>query len=331
MRKGLTVFTVAVAMSLVAFASTVQHVAGTILDPATGDPVEGLQVSFFDAVNAEQLASAMTDPSGHYDTGNIPAGNYRVRFSAEAPYKPRYLGSNGTDSFCGGTVVAVLASTTTALDAAVPSEKDGDGGGVEIELDPDKPPPTAIVGGTVVDAETGTPLPGIRVTFLHATNATVVATATTGPDGSYSVDLQNAPASVVRVRFTDPSGSHLPEYFGAGSDAFCAAATVNTISAEPVNVSLEQVPPAQLTQQLTETVESYDLSPAVETLLGTSLTQVRKLLADDNPGNDSAACGQLASFATRVDVQERRGELSAAQASELKSMATNVRGVLGCQ
>lgn len=345
MRKGLTVLTVTVAMTLVAFAATVQNVAGTISEPATGEPVEGLQVSFYDAVNAELLASATTDASGHYDTGNLPAGNYRVRFSMAPPYMPRYLGPDGTDSFCGGTIVSVVESTTTVLDADVPSNKEGDGGGAIEEEDPTKvagdgggglldeiaPGADSGVAGTVVDSDTGAPLPGIRVTLLRAGNATQVATGTTGPDGTWSFDSEDLPAGSVRVRFTDPSGAYAQEFYGAEADVFCTATIVHVGLNDAVDVSLEKVPPAQLTQQLEDTVEDYGLSPAVETLLGTSLTQVRKLLADDHPGNDSAACGQLASFVNRVDVQERKGELTAVQANELKSMSTNVRSSLGCQ
>jgi hypothetical protein len=119
------------------------------------------------------------------------------------------------------------------------------------------------------------------------------------------------------------------EFYGAGSDAFCSAPAV-VHSSSAINGFLERVPLEQLTQQLADAVQSSDLADNLASFLGTPLTRVRKLLADGNAGNNSDACAPLASFVTRVDVLERRGELTAAQASELRALAANLQSVLGC-
>ena len=333
---GVAVLTAALA------GTTLQNVVGTIMDSAAAAPAEGVQLTFFDSVNAEQLASATTDGNGQYDTGNLPAGNYRVRFSGEF-LRPQYLGTGGSDLFCSGAIVPVLASSTRELDAGVPLSKDNGGGAIEVEdpakvaeetngpTDPSSGPPPYSVFGVVVDDATGAPLQGIRVSLLAASNALVITTVTTDADGSYRVELTGSLPPSLKVRFTDPSGSHSPEFHGADADAFCTAATVVAGPTGQADGFLDKVPPDQLTQEVAETVESYGLPATVATVLETPLTQARKMLADGNPGNDSGACGQLTSFVHRVDAQEKKGTLNLAQANELRSMTVNLRGNLGCQ
>jgi len=276
---------------------------------------------FFDAVNAELLASATTDSSGHYDSGNLPTGDYRVRLSDA--FSTEFVGAGGLNTFCAGTIVPVLALTTSALDAQILGSKSDDGPKEIADLG-------GGIAGTVVDASTGAPLQGIRVSILDASSAELIATVSTDADGFYSFGSKDGFLPAMKARFADPGGSFFPEFYGADADAFCTAATVLPKSPGTADASLDRVPPAHLTQHLAETVQGYDLPTSVATMLGTSLTQVRALLADDNAGNDAAACGQLGSFVTRVDVQERRGALSTAQASELRSLVASLRTAIGC-
>jgi 5-hydroxyisourate hydrolase-like protein (transthyretin family) len=316
MRKGLIVLTIAALLLTAVAAATLQNVAGTVTDPIA-EPLQGIEVSFYDAVNAELLATATTDSSGNYDSASIPTGDYRVRLTdPNGAYGPEFYGAAESDSFCDGTIVPVTASTTTDLDAQIRAFE-------PVLIATGEGP----VFGTVVDAATGTPLAGIRVSILKSWNAEVMATVITDADGVYSLGSKEIPS--LRIRFSDPTGTFFSEFYGAGSDAFCSAPTV-TGKVHQRDGFLDRVPPEHLTQQLADTVTGYDLPSSVATMLGTSLTQVRKLLADDREGNNAAACGQLGSFVTRVDVQERRGELSAAQASELRSLAANLRTALGC-
>ena len=319
MRKRLIVLIAVGAASLVVAvaATTLQNVAGIVMDLGA-NPLPGVELSLYDAVNAELLATATTDTNGNYDTGSIPTGNYRVRLSQPTgAYGPEFYGAGGADSFCDGTIVPVLASTTTDLDAQIRTFE-----------------PMKVVtvegpfSGTVVDAATGTPLAGIRVSILESWSAQVMATVITDADGMFSFGSKEIPSP--RIRFSDPTGTFFSEFYGAGSDDFCSAPTV-TGKAQQLDGFLDRVPPEHLTQQLADTVTGYDLPASVATMLGTSLSQVRGLLGDDNAGNDAAACGQLSAFVTRIDVQERRGELSAAQASELRSLAANLQIALGCQ
>jgi 5-hydroxyisourate hydrolase-like protein (transthyretin family) len=329
MRHRLTVLIAATvgSLSIAVAAATLQNIAGTITNP-DAETVQGIEVSFFDAANAELIASATTHGSGDYDSGHIPTGSYRLRFvDPSGTFQPRFLGGTlekgESDSFCEGTVVPVSTSATTVIDAELRVLE-------PLEIATLDGP----VSGTVMDAATGTPLQGIRVTFLDSWNATTLSTVVTDADGSFDFGYKAAPdlpyIPTIRIRFSDPTGTFFSEFYGAGSDTFCSATIVHHQSAT-LNASLERVPLEQLTQNLADAVQSYDLPASIATMLGTSLTQLRKLLADDSQGNHAAACAQLGSFVTRVDVLERRGELSGAEAIELRGLATNLRTVLGCQ
>jgi 5-hydroxyisourate hydrolase-like protein (transthyretin family) len=325
MRYGLaTLMTAAAALSLtVVGAATFQNIVGTITDTVFAEPAPGIEVDFYDALNAELLASTTTDAGGHYDSGVIPAGSYRVRIGSDF-----YGAAADADSFCGAAIVPVPASMTTVLDAQTVTSGEKDGGEAEKLVEPGG----GGVAGHVVDAVTGLPLQGIRVSLLASGGAELIAAVMTDADGFYSfgaLDSKETSIPESRIRFSDPTGTFFAEFYGADADLFCSATIVS--GGEVADGFLDRVPPEHLTQQLAETVTSYDLPAGVATMLGTSLTQLRGLLADDNAGNDAATCRQLASFVTRVDLQERRGELTSAQADELRAQAAIVGTAVGCQ
>ena len=60
------------------------------------------------------------------------------------------------------------------------------------------------------------------------------------------------------------------------------------------------------------------------------LQNVAEILDDNNPNNDAAACGNLQAFINQVNAQERRGELTAEEASELRQLAETSKSSLGC-
>jgi 5-hydroxyisourate hydrolase-like protein (transthyretin family) len=323
MRRGTFACIVAVVALLAAVvAATVQNAVGTVTG-AHAMPLQGIQISFHDAVNAELLATATTDAAGHYDTGLIPTGNYRVEFFDPGPtYSPRFYGAS-TGVFCSGAIVPVLASTTTVIDAVLAPREPA-----VVNTDPPEP---ADIQGTVVDAATGSPLRGIRVSLLEAFDAELIASVVTDADGHFVYTLGETDSRLMRIRYSDPTGTFFPEFYGADSDTFCSATTVIAGEKPHPEGFLDRVPPGQLTQHLSETVASYDLPAEVATTLVTPLSRLQGFLADAHAANDTAGCGQLTSFVSRVEVRERRGELSPGQANELRSLAASLRSALGCQ
>jgi hypothetical protein len=293
--------------------ASAQNMAGTVW--SGGAPLRGAEVNMLDAVNAEVLGSAITDYDGNYDSGPIPIGEYRVRFADQ--FSVGRLGSAAAE-FCSATVVTVLPVETTTLDhAMVPLIKFGFGF-------------KGTVAGAVRDAATGAALQGIEISVFGPADARLIASGASGADGTYAVELRAFGDGTVRVRFSDPSGAHLPRFYGAGgADVFCAAAAVPA-GAVGVDIFMDRVPPVQVTQHLIDTIDSLGLPASVDATLSTPLGRLIDLLADENADNDAAGCGHMRGFLSRVDVQERKGQLSPAEADELRSVAGSLQALLGC-
>ena len=307
-----------------------QRVTGTVTGiESDSEGIQGIQVTFFDAVNAETLGSATTDFAGVYDSGLIPAGSYRVRFwdqfgvGKAAPYSAEFSGDGGVDSFCSATVIPVLlGGTSTVNEAMRPSEPSlavlSDG---------------AIVG-TVRSAATGAPLAGVEVRLLGS-NAQALAILETDANGVYTFEFHNRFFPRVRLGFFDPTGVYFPQFFAEGAAAsydFCAGSLLNLSERKgEVDVWLEPVPPAQQTEHLTDAIEALSLPSNVESMLRTPLTQTVALLTDANANNDAGVCAQLTSFISRVNIQENKGQLSPADASALRASTAAILDALGCQ
>lgn len=307
-----------------------QHIVGTVGGDET-KALQGIQATFFDSANAEILGSTTTNFDGAYDSGHIPAGNYRVRFSdpfgvgSPGFYLPEFFGAAGADAFCAATIVPVPLHSTSVVNEVM-SHSDPrkvaefDGG----------------ISGFVRNAVTGAPLAGIEIRVHDAANATVVATTQTNADGTYAVGKIALVTELVRVRFFDPTGVFFPQYFvGAGTlgpDDFCTGTPLDLGSIPfDVNAYLEPIPPAQLTDNLAEAIDTLNLPTNVESMLRTPLTQAVALLNDTSANNDTAVCAQLKSFISRIDIQEARGQLRPSDATALRESTGAILAALGCQ
>jgi hypothetical protein len=192
------------------------------------------------------------------------------------------------------------------------------------------------ISGFVRNAVTGAPLAGIEIRVHDAANATVVATTQTNADGTYAVGKIALVTELVRVRFFDPTGVFFPQYFvGAGTlgpDDFCTGTPLDLGSIPfDVNAYLEPIPPAQLTDNLAEAIDTLNLPTNVESMLRTPLTQAVALLNDTSANNDTAVCAQLKSFISRIDIQEARGQLRPSDATALRESTGAILAALGCQ
>lgn len=295
--------------------ATAQNITGTVLDAdKDGSPVRSVVVTMLDAVNADVLATATTEFDGTYDSGLIPAGQYRLRFQHQF-----HSGDDGAAAFCSADVIAVQPLTTTVVDHRLTVE------------DPRKEigGPKGGVAGTVRDAVTLASLHGIQVIILDATSAEPLGTVTTGPDGTY--EFSGAAIQVARVRFVDPSGTYFPQFHGAdGVDVYCSGTSVGFEDESYTDAFMNRVPPEVLTDQLIDALNSLDLPASVDAMLTTPVTRLIDLLSDGNGSNDMAGCGQLTAFVSRVNVQEKKGQLSPSEATALRQSADNVAISLGC-
>ena len=93
---------------------------------------------------------------------------------------------------------------------------------------------------------------------------------------------------------------------------------------------MDRIPPENLVGSLLDKVIELDVPDKVRKPLATPLIRAVDLLTDDNPNNDAGVCGQLGSFITRVNIREMKGQLSPADAEDLRQLAEATQLALGC-
>jgi hypothetical protein len=140
-------------------------ITGTVTNAVTLAPVAGVTVSVFN-FNGSFLpvSSVTTNAAGVYIVPGLPTGTYQV--------------NTGASSFFGlsnrSAVIAVTAPGTVA--------------GVNFPLTPLSS--LAVISGTVTNAITGAPVPGVRVQFFNTNNINSVAgSGTTSISGAYAAVL----------------------------------------------------------------------------------------------------------------------------------------------
>jgi hypothetical protein len=311
-----------------------QNITGTVSDGV--QPLQGIQVMALDAVNAQILSQTTTDVNGHYDTGNIPIGTYRIRFSdvyvggLPAFYAPAFFGvttdtkGGNRDYFCSATTVNVPAGNTATADEQLSQSQP------TLVVDP---PPYYSISGIVMDADTLAPLAGVQVSIVGGSNARPLLMVMTDSVGHWEADFTTYEVTI-KARFSDPSNVYLPRFSGAGGlDDFCGG-TQFSLGGDLSQLDQEYlvpIPPDQMTQNLVEQIQNLTVPSSVSTVLGAPLTRAVSLLTDGNTSNDSGACGQLTSFISRVDAEEKKGQLTSADADSLRQSAEAVLTQLGCQ
>lgn len=90
------------------------------------------------------------------------------------------------------------------------------------------------------------------------------------------------------------------------------------------------ITPGQASQTLIDTVEAMGLASGTERSLLGPLTGVLQILSDTNAENDPSVCDILKAFVTLVNRHEAGGQLTPAQAADLRHQATDIRTKLGC-
>jgi len=83
---------------------------------------------------------------------------------------------------------------------------------------------------------------------------------------------------------------------------------------------------AQATQNLITMTNAMNLPKGVKTSLTAPLKGVAKILNDNNPNNDAAACGKLTAFINQVNAKKKNGSLTEGQMDQLKQFANIIKG-----
>jgi WD40 repeat protein len=153
------------------------------------------------------------------------------------------------------------------------------------------------------------PEPGVGPSFL--TNIAF------GPDGNLYV-CGFVDGSV--IRYDGSTGAFLDVFaFGDGSvDGF----GLSSLTFSPLA--------PQQTRNLIQSIQNLNLPKGVSTSLQAPLKNIVKLLEDNNPANDGAACGKLDAFIDTVEDQVAAGSLGEATGVELILKAEAIKQNLGC-
>ena len=168
---------------------------GTVTDEDTGAPLSDICITVFDAEPLSNFfAEGLTDGDGSYSVGGLAAGDYLVAFDdCRSPRTYVFEFYDDKPDFASADLVAVIAeSKTPGIDAALKV-----GGSIN---------------GTVTDAGTDAPLPGICVEINDAA-FTFGIFDSTDANGSYSVG--GLPAGDYKVSFFDcgDGSTYLTEWY----------------------------------------------------------------------------------------------------------------------
>lgn len=309
--------------------------ASTSVEPGT--PLNGVEVWFLDASNAELITTISTDNSGHYDSGFLPIGAYRALFTSwESPgdvaVYPEYLGAGPANfNFCDGSVINLASGESATADEDL--VEDNREPSLQVTWD-------QLIEGVVTDAG-GKTIEGIEVQVFYpedglrkiSSKSTVITTDANGYfrfEGEFWVES-------VKVRFFDPQYRFFSQFYNGtsmpGPDNYCGAALLDVRAnvEQPVaNAVLREIPSDALAQSLIDEVGNLQLSADTSTMLATPLIRAVSLITDANSGNDAGVCSQLDAFISRLEVQRERGEISEEDAANLLALTNSTRDSLGC-
>ena len=170
-------------------------IAGTVTSDGSGNPVPGALAIPMPSNTGRPGPTATANGSGQYTAANLTAGNRRVVFADPAGgHRSEYFGNSS--AFNGAADVGVAAGQTAAASASLATQTPNAGG--------------TTLSGSVTEAGTGTPLSGVHVIALRASDFGPARATTTDGSGDYSLSLSGGD---YRLAFVDSTGTHDAEWY----------------------------------------------------------------------------------------------------------------------
>ncbi|NCA82473.1 MAG: hypothetical protein EOM72_06960 [Opitutae bacterium] len=183
------------------------HITGTVTGPG-GIPIAMVEAQAvrLDAGEWRLVDTGVTDDSGVYNIGGLPAGTYRLLFwPHEGNYAPEYY----NNALHVSNALDVVVSGTTTVS------------GIHVSL-----VAGARLSGTVTGLGGSTPLPGIDVRghWFDGSQWTELWGATTDETGHYA--FEGLPVGQIRLHFSDFYDTCVPEWYDNAPDESSAQAVV---------------------------------------------------------------------------------------------------------
>lgn len=176
-----------------AMAVTTGGLSGQVTDAVDGSAVRGAWVVALGASGAPEQA-VRADSSGRYSFSALRVGPHRLAFlDPAAAHTPEYW-DDATDVFTSTTVDIEPGAVATA-DAALSRQS--------------TPFAFSSLRGTVTEAGTGDPLPGVLVLALRNSDLRLAGAAQTSSTGRWRI---NVALGGYRLAFVDATGAHAMEW-----------------------------------------------------------------------------------------------------------------------
>lgn len=161
--------------------STGSNITGSIVDDATGTPIENAIVKLVDA-NNRRLANTWTDETGQFIFGAFPAGSYYLRTAMSAQLGPG-VGPAQNDFFdkvhgAAGNCSEQLCDPTTGTEITLDGSSDAGPFELRVESGP-------VIFGQIVDELTGLPIARGQVNVFNEAGDLVGGYAINGATGEY--------------------------------------------------------------------------------------------------------------------------------------------------
>jgi hypothetical protein len=163
--------------------------SGAVIDKQTNAPARGVQVTIEPTEGGESLTTT-TGEDGSYSLSGLTPGKYLVAFE---PDEAQYLGQYYDEAEDAGSANQVTVQAGADLD------------GIDAAL-----VESATIYGEVRSAATGNPIDGAEIS-VQSTDGSVVRTATSGEDGSYSVT--GLPSGSYTVGFSAEGQDYMSQFY----------------------------------------------------------------------------------------------------------------------
>lgn len=189
-------------------------IAGTVSTDSPVGTLGGAWALAVDATTGAVGVGTVANGSGQYSLGNLPARNHWAVFLDPTGAHRSEFFPNSSDA-AGATAIAVSGGGTSSANVSLANQTQVGTG--------------QSLSGTVTDAGTGTPLVGMWVFALRASDFTMARSAVTNANGQYSL---NVAAGAYKIGFIDPTALHAMEWFN--NQPGNALATSTTVQAPQV-------------------------------------------------------------------------------------------------